>query len=85
MVGQSMNHSEDIYRLHKPETKRIILSRDMIWSYCNPNGPRQNMGVFAKYDSMDILPRIREMIVEVINVPEIEVCKVYYAPDYWVG
>jgi len=43
------------------------------------------MGVFAKYDSMDILPRIREMIVEVINAPEIEVCKVYYAPDYWVG
>ena len=62
-VGYSTTHSGDTYRMYNPETKRIILSRDVKWAEFKKIDPKDNMDMFVKYNSTDIVPGIDESVV----------------------
>ena len=35
MVGYENDHNGDVYRMYNPETKKVILSRDVVWGEWN--------------------------------------------------
>ena len=71
-VGYSTSHSGDTYRMYNPETKRIVLSRDVKWAEFRKIDPKENMDMFIKYDSTDVVPGIDELVVEVKKIDEID-------------
>ena len=46
IVGFAENLTIDMYKLYKPETKRVITIRDIMWVECKNNDPEENMNMF---------------------------------------
>ena len=45
MIGYSMEHSSDTYRMFNPKTRKVFLSRDVVWSDWEPAQPSDDMPV----------------------------------------
>ena len=50
MVGYSKNHTRDTYKLYNPETKRVIMSRDIKWKACKKIDPEETMKIFWHFN-----------------------------------
>ena len=46
MIGYAKNHAADTYRLYNPDTKRIILSRDVRWEEWKRINPKKDIDIF---------------------------------------
>ena len=46
MMGYAANHSGDTYRMFKPETKTIVMSRDVRWAKWEKPDPKNGMDLF---------------------------------------
>ena len=81
IVGYTKRYSGDTYRIFNPNTKRIILTRDIKWAKWKITDPKSNMDVFVKYDSSDIVPGIDEVVVGIAKLPEINRSTIHLIPD----
>ena len=70
MVGYARNHAGDVYRLYNPNTKRILVSRDVTWADWKHTDPKANMDAFVQYDPVETVPGIDELIVKLRNEPK---------------
>ena len=43
MVGYDKNHTRDIYKLYNPETKRVIMDRDVNWKDWKNTDPAETL------------------------------------------
>ena len=53
MVGYSMQHSSDTYRMFNPNTKKIFHSRDIVWSDWEPAQPSDDMPIKNEVKVLD--------------------------------
>ena len=67
MVGYADNHTRDTYKLYKPETKRVIMTRDVKWADWKMNDSAKTLKMFRKSDKEDLVPGIEEDIITTSN------------------
>ena len=48
MMGYSDNHTRDMYKLYNPETKRVIMTRDVKWLDWKMTDPAETLKMFCK-------------------------------------
>ena len=58
MVGYSDNHTRDTYKLYNPETKRVIMTRDVKWADCKMTNPAETLKMFCEADKEYLVPDI---------------------------
>ena len=67
-MGYSVDHSNDVYRMLKMETKKIILSRDIVWlnrSYTEWISSRSILKDESEYEDDDnFLERMKKLTYE---------------------
>ena len=56
MVVYSENHARDTYKLYNPETKRVIMSRDITWEERKKTDPAEIMKIFHDLNEKDLVP-----------------------------
>ena len=49
MVGYAESHASGVYRMYNPETKRVILTRDVTWADWQRKTPTDDTELFSKY------------------------------------
>ena len=49
MVGYADNHMRDTYKLYNPETKRVVITRDVKWVDCKMTDPVETLKICAKH------------------------------------
>ena len=62
MVGYTDNHTRDTYKLYNPETKRVVMTRDVKWEDWKITNPAEILKMFCKADKDDLVPGIEEDI-----------------------
>ena len=45
MIGYAKEHSKDTFRMFNPSTRKVIMTRDIIWSDWEPAQPEEEMPV----------------------------------------
>ena len=48
MVGYADNHTRDTYKLYKPETKRVIMTRDVKCADWKMTDPAETLKMFCE-------------------------------------
>ena len=48
MVGYADNHTRDTYNLYNPETKRVIMNRDVKWVDWKNTDPAETLKIFCE-------------------------------------
>ena len=46
MIGYAKHHPADTYRLYDPQTRKVILSRDVAWEEWKRANPKRDLEVF---------------------------------------
>ena len=62
MVEYDENHTRDTYKLCNPETKRVILSRDIKCSQWKNTDPEETMKIFRHLNENDLVSGIEEFV-----------------------
>ena len=60
MVGYAENHTGDTYKLYNPETKRVIMKRDVNWVKWKMTDPAETMKMFCDSQEEYSVPDIQE-------------------------
>ena len=60
MFGYVDNHIRDTYKLYKPDTKRVIMRRDVKCEEWNMTYPAETMKMFLDSHKQDLVPGIEE-------------------------
>ena len=63
MVGYSDNHMRDTYKLYNPETKRVIITRDVKWVDWKMTDPADTLKMFCEANKEYLVPGIEEDII----------------------
>ena len=63
MMGYSDNHTRDMYKLYNPETKRVIMTRDVKWLDWKMTDPAETLKMFCKAEKEYLVPGIKEDII----------------------
>ena len=63
MVENADNHTRDTYKLYNPETKRVIINRDVKWEDCKLTDPAENLKMFCEEEKEDLVPGIEKDII----------------------
>ena len=79
MVGYASNHKRDMYNLYNPETKRVIMTRDVYWAEFKITGSAETLKVFRDMHEEYLVPDIEEDNITTSD-PE-ENLPVYIIPD----
>ena len=58
MVGYSENHTRDTYKLYNPETKRVVMTRDVKWENYKNTDPAETLKMFREAEKEDLFPGI---------------------------
>ena len=48
MVGYAEKHARDVHKLYNPETKRVIMTRDVKWADWEMTDPAENLNMFRE-------------------------------------
>ena len=67
MVKYAENHTRDTYKLYKPDTKRVIITRDFKWVDWKMTDQTENLKMFRKAHKEHLVPGIEED-----NIPKSE-------------
>ena len=60
MVGYDDNYTRYTYKLYNPETKMVIMSRDIKWAEWKTKNPEETIKMFHNSNEDDIVPVIEE-------------------------
>ena len=60
MVGYDGKHTRDTYKLYNPETKRVIMTRDVKWADWKNTNPAETLKIFYEAEKEDLVPGIQE-------------------------
>ena len=63
MVGYYDNHTRDTYKLYNPETKRVIMTRDVKWEDRKNTDPTETLKMFREAEEGDLVPGIEEDVI----------------------
>ena len=63
MVGYFYNHTRDTHKLYNPETKRVIITRDIKWVDWKITNTLETLKMFQEPDKEDLVPGIEEDII----------------------
>ena len=63
MVGYSNNNTRGVYKLHNPETKIFIMTRDFKWADWKMTNPAETLKMLREADKEDLVPGIEEEIL----------------------
>ena len=63
MVGYADNHMRDTYKLYNPETKRVIITRDVKWVDWKMTDPADTLKMFCEANKEYLVPGIEEDII----------------------
>ena len=63
MVVYANNHTRDKYKLYNPETKRVIMTRDVKWADWKMTDPADTLKMFRESNKEDLVPGIEEDII----------------------
>ena len=63
MVGYIYNHTRGTYKLHNPDTKRFIMTRDVKWVDWKMTDTAETLMVFHKAHTEYLVPGIEEDII----------------------
>ena len=57
-VGYFYNHTRDTHKLYNPETKRVIITRDIKWVDWKITNTLETLKMFQEPDKEDLVPGI---------------------------
>ena len=60
MVGYAENHTRDTFKLHNPETKRVIMTRVVNWVELKITDPAETLKTFRNSHKEGLVPGIEE-------------------------
>ena len=58
MLGYENNDTRYNYKLYNPDTKRVIITRDVKWSYWKMTDSLETLKIFCKAHEEDLVPGI---------------------------
>ena len=58
MVGYAEKHARDVHKLYNPETKRVIMTRDVKWDYWKMTDPEETLKMFREAEKIYLVPGI---------------------------
>ena len=79
MVGYSDKNMRGTYKLYNPETKRVIITRDVKWANWKMTNPVDTLNMFRGENKEDLVPCIEEDIIPT-SEPEYKM-PVHIIPD----
>ena len=74
MVGYADIHTRDTYKSYNPETKRVIMTRDVKWSDWKMTDPVETPNMFQEAEKEDLVPGIEEVIIPTSNQKKLCLC-----------
>ena len=63
MVGYDDNHTRYTYKLYNPETKRVIMTRDVKWADWKTTDTMDTLKMFRKAEKVYLVPDIEEDVI----------------------
>ena len=60
MVGYAYNHTRDTYKLYNPETKRLIMTRDINWEDWKNTDAAEILKMFREAEREYLVPGIEK-------------------------
>ena len=60
MVGYANNHTRDTYKLYNPETKRVIMTRDIKWADWKNTDATETLKMFREAEKEYLVPGIEK-------------------------
>ena len=57
-VGYVDNNTRDTYKLYNPETKRVVMTRDVTWADWKMTNPAETLKMFREAEKEDLVPGI---------------------------
>ena len=63
MVGYADNNTRGTYKLYKPETKRVVMTRDVKWEDWKITNPVGTLEMFCESNKEDLVPGTDEDII----------------------
>ena len=70
MVGYSKNHTRDTYKLYNQETKRVIMTRGIIWADWKNTDPAETLKMFREAEKEYLVPGIQEDVIPMSKTEE---------------
>ena len=67
MVVYSKNHKRDTYKLYNPETKIVIMTRDVNWANWKNTNPADTLKMFHEAEKEDSVPGIEEDVIPILK------------------
>ena len=58
MVGYAYNHTRETYKFYNPETKRVVMTRDINWVEPKITDPAETMKMFRDLNKYDLVSGI---------------------------
>ena len=63
LVGYAYNYMRDTYKLYNPETKRVIITRDIKWADWKMTNTTDTLKMLREAEKEDLVPGIEEDII----------------------
>ena len=61
--GYANTHMRDTYKMYNPETKRVIMTRDVKGEDCKMTNPEETLRMFCEANKEDLVPGKEEDII----------------------
>ena len=63
MAGYAENYTRYTYKLYNPETKRVIMTRDVKWTDWKNTDPAETLNMFREAEKEYLVPGIEEEVI----------------------